>query len=168
MHGLYLFTSNRMEILAEQLAQTVVQPLSSPLSQETIVVQSRGMERWLSMELAKHNRICANCTFPFPNAFLQEIFKKVMPGLPEESPFDPFTMTFRIMRMLPACVQLPGFESLKKYLVDDLNRVKLFQISAKIADLFDQYLVFRPDMIFKWEKGTEDILFAAVSSGGFC
>ncbi len=156
MHGLNVFTSNRMEILAEQLAQTVVQPLSSPLSQEIVVVQSRGMERWLSMELAKHNQICANCAFPFPNAFLQEIFQKVMPGLPEESPFDPFTMTFRIMRMLPGCVQLPGFESLKKYLVDDINRMKLFQISVKIADLFDQYLVFRPDMIFKWENGRDD------------
>jgi exodeoxyribonuclease V gamma subunit len=156
MHGLKVFTSNRMELLAEQLAQTVAQPLSSPLSQEIIVVQSRGMERWLSMELAKHNRICANCAFPFPNRFLQEVFKKVMPDLPEESPFDPFTMTFRIMAVLPTCVHLPGFESLKNYLFDDTTGMKLFQISEKTADLFDQYLVFRPDLIFKWENGREE------------
>ncbi len=36
-------------------------PLSDPLGQEIIVVQSKGMERWLSMQLARHHGICANC-----------------------------------------------------------------------------------------------------------
>ncbi len=152
---LNIFTSNRLEILAEQLAMIVREPLSSPVSTEIIVVQSRGMERWVSMELAGHNGICANSAFPFPNAFLQEMFYKLIPDLPDESPFDPVTMTFRIMKILPECIQLPGFESLKRYLADDTKGMRLFQISQKIADLFDQYLVFRPEMIFGWEKGKE-------------
>ena len=41
-------------------------------------------------------------------------------------------------------------------MVDDIKGMKLFQISQKIADLFDQYLVFRPEMIFRWERGEED------------
>ena len=155
MRGLTIYTSNYLEILAQQLARIVREPLSSPIFPEIIVVQSRGMERWISMELAKHNGICANCAFPFPNVFLQEIFKKMIPELPDESPFDPVTMTFRTMKILPACIHLPGFESLKRYLVDDPKSLKLFQISQKIADLFDQYLVFRPEMIFRWEKGKE-------------
>ena len=89
MHGLKIYTSNYMEILAEQLARTVREPLSSPLSPEIIVVQSRGMERWVSLELARHNGICANCHFPFPNVFLEEFFKKMIGDLPDESPFDP-------------------------------------------------------------------------------
>ena len=74
--NLNVYTSNRMEILAEQLAQIVRAPLPSPLIPEIIVVQSRGMERWISMQLAKFNGISANCSFPFPNAFLESIFKK--------------------------------------------------------------------------------------------
>ena len=153
MNGLNIFTGNRMEILAEQLAQIVREPLPSPLSPEIIVVQSKGMARWVSMEIAAHNGICGNCFFPFPNTFLHEMFKIVIPDLPDESPFDPSIMTFRIMKILPECIHLPGFENLKQYLTDDDLGMKLFQISQKIADLFDQYIVFRPEMVFNWENG---------------
>jgi exodeoxyribonuclease V gamma subunit len=169
MNGFNIFTSNCMKTLAEQLALIVRMPLSSPLSSEIIVVQSRGMERWVAMELAGHNGICANCFFPFPNTFLQEMFKKTIPHLPEESSFDPLTMTFKIMKILPECINLPGFESLKRYLVDENNGMKLFQISKRIADLFDQYLIFRPEMIFNWEKGKDQHwqadLWRKISSG---
>jgi len=160
MPGLNIFTSNRLEILAEQLSGIVGNPvgsaLSSPLSGEIIVVQSKGIERWLSMELARHNNISANIFFPFPNAWLNEIFKKLIPDMPEESLFDPDVMTFRIMDILPECEDRSGFESIKKYLIDDKSKQKLFQLSEKISKTFDQYLVFRPEIIFKWEKGKED------------
>ena len=155
MNGLNIFTSNYMETLAEELALIVRTPLSSLFSPEIIVVQSRGMERWIAMELSRYNGICANCFFPFPNAFLQEMFKKIIPDLPEESLFGPLTMTFRIMKVLPECIHLPGFESLKRYIGDENTQMKLFQISKRIGDLFDQYLVFRPEMIFDWEKGKD-------------
>ena len=156
MHGLNIYTSNRLEILAKQLAQMVREPLSSPFIQETIVVQSLGMERLISMELARHNGISANCYFPFPNKFLQDIFTKIIPDLPEYSPFDSAVMAFKIMKILPECLSLPGFESLKSYLKDDINRLKLFQLAEKIADTFEQYLVFRSEMIFAWEEGRQE------------
>jgi exodeoxyribonuclease V gamma subunit len=169
MHKLNIYTSNHMEILARELARIVRDPLPCPLMPEIIVVQSRGMERWLSMELAGHNGICANCSFLFPNLFLQEIVKKIIPHLPEDSPFDPVTMTFKIMNVLQTSMDLPAFGPLKRYLSHDKNRMKQFQISQKIADLFDQYLVFRPEMMFGWENGKEDHwqaqLWREISSG---
>jgi len=66
MINLKLYTSNRLEILAEQLATVLSTPLASPMEPEIIVVQSQGMERWVSMELARHFGICANTKFPFP------------------------------------------------------------------------------------------------------
>ena len=155
MTGLHIHTSNRLEILAEQLAQMARTPLPSPLMPEIIVVQSRGMERWISMQLAKFNGISANCSFPFPNAFLESIFKKLKPDLPEISPFDSSILNFRLMRIIPNCLGFKGFENLKSYLADDDNQLKLFQLSGKIADLFDQYLVFRPELIFEWEAKKE-------------
>jgi len=154
--GLKIYTSNRLEILSKQLAQIVREPLSSPFAQETIVVQSLGMERWISMELASHNGISANCYFPFPNKFLHDIFLKMIPDLPDYSPFESVVMTFKIMKILPTCLSIPGFESIKSYLKDDINKLKLFQLSEKIADTFEQYLVFRPEMIFAWEEGSEE------------
>ena len=152
---LNIYSSNRLEILARELAHIVRQPLPSSIAPEIIVVQSRGMQRWISMELARHNGICANCLFLFPNALLQLLFKRLMPDLPDQSLFDPDALTFRIMKILPGCMHRPGFESLQHYLDDDANNLKLFQISEKIADLFDQYLIFRAEMIFDWEKGRE-------------
>ena len=157
MSGLKIYTSNRTEILAEQLAQLVRTPLASPITAEIIVVQSQGMQRWISMELARHNGICANYNFPFPNLFLEDMFKRMLPDMPEISPFDPDTMIFRLMGVLPKCIQRPEFKNLKYYLEGDQQQLKLFQISNKIADLFDQYLVFRPEMIFEWEKGNIDV-----------
>ena len=156
MSDLRLFTSNRLEALAEKLAETLSKPLPSPLEPEVIVVQSKGMEKWLSLHLAELHGICANCRFPFPNAFSHEVFKNVMPDLPELSPFDPRIMTWRIMKLLPACITRPGFEKLKSYLRGIGESLKRFQLSERIADTFDQYLVFRPQMIFRWEKGLED------------
>jgi exodeoxyribonuclease V gamma subunit len=156
MTKLKLFTSNRLESLAETLAEVIRTPLSSPMDEEIIVVQSKGMKRWVSMRIAQHNGIFANYRFPFPNDFIHEIFQKVIPDLPEHSPFDPHIMTWRIMKLLPSFIARPDFESIRFYLRDIKSGLKCYQLSERIADTFDQYLLFRPEMIFRWEKGEED------------
>jgi exodeoxyribonuclease V gamma subunit len=156
MTALRLFTSNRLEILAEALAEVMGTPLSSPLDKEVIIVMSKGMERWLSMQLAQRLGVCANCRFHFPNTFVRDIFQTVVPNLPERSSFDPEVMTWRIMKRLPDFVTKSGFESLRNYLGDTGGHLKRFQLSERIADTFDQYLIFRPDMIFGWEKKREN------------
>ncbi len=151
--GLTIYTGNRLERLVKDLARVVRPPLSSPFSREFIVVQSQGMERWVSMALARLNGITANTTFPFPNAFLHHLFNQMTPDLPDMTLFDPDAMAFAIMDVLPEKIIHPGFEILNAYLADDPTRTKLYQISEKIADLFDQYLVFRPQMMLAWESG---------------
>jgi exodeoxyribonuclease V gamma subunit len=155
MSGLNIFASNRLEILAEQLSEMMKTPLSSVLEPDVIVVQSKGMERWLSLEIARHNGICANIRFPFPNSFLQDIAKQVLPEFPEPSPFEPDILMFKIMKILPECIHLAGFERLKAYLADDATHLKRLQFADKLADIFDQYQVFRPEMIFRWEQGSK-------------
>jgi exodeoxyribonuclease V gamma subunit len=151
--GLHVFISNRMEILVEELAALVRTPLASPLAPEIVVVQSRGMERWVSMELARINGICANIRFPFPNAFLEMAFEAVAPSAIRPSPFDPDILTFRVMSLVRNDSRHPDFKPIVEFLEEDARGVKRFQLSRKIADLFDQYLIFRPDMIERWEQG---------------
>ncbi|MCP4582928.1 MAG: exodeoxyribonuclease V subunit gamma [candidate division Zixibacteria bacterium] len=153
MPGLKLITSNRLEILAEKLVEkTNAKPLSSPLTQEVIIVQSRGMERWLSMEYARKQGICANFRFPFPNSFIQEIFRRFIPDLPEHSAFDPEILTWKIMRFLLGPIDSSEFSSISEYLKDDKSGLKQYQLARRIADTFDHYTVFRPDMILKWDE----------------
>ncbi len=75
---LNLYTSNRMEVLLDSLATTLRQPLASAFTKEVIVVQSRGMQRWLSMELAARFCVWANGHYLFPNAMVQELFSEVI------------------------------------------------------------------------------------------
>jgi exodeoxyribonuclease V gamma subunit len=150
-----LFTSNRLEILADALAEVLKKPLSSPFARDIIVVQSKGMERWVSMEIATRHGICANISYPFPNNFVYEMFRRIIPDVPERSPFDPRIMTWKIMKLLPSCIQSVGFESLRGYIREGDESLKLFQLSERIADTFDQYLLFRPEMILRWEGGEE-------------
>ena len=76
-----LYTSNRLESLVEQLAAVVSRPLPSPMDQEIIVVQSLGMQQWISLELARRFGIWTNCWYPFPNTYLQEVYNLLIPEL---------------------------------------------------------------------------------------
>ena len=153
MKNLNLYTSNRLEILSEKLMEVLDLPLASPMDSEIIVVQSKGMERWISMEIARRFGICANVKFPFPNVFIYEMIGKLIPDLPEESPFDPKFLTWKIMKIFANFIEMPGFESIKNYLDKGGFDLKGFQLAERIADLFDQYQFYRPDWIFRWEKG---------------
>jgi exodeoxyribonuclease V gamma subunit len=156
MAGLTLYMSNRLETLAKKLAECVRLPTATPLDNEIIIIQSRGMERWVSMSLARHNGICANVKFPFPNVFVQDIFQKLLTDIPEKNDFDPNMLMWRILKILPAFLETPAFESLKTYIESGPENIKRFQLCARIADTFDQYLLFRTEMILGWEKGRED------------
>jgi exodeoxyribonuclease V gamma subunit len=151
-----LYTSNKVENLVQVLAEVLSRPLSSPLQPDVIVVQSKGMERYLSMQLAGRLGIWANCRYLFPNTLLAELFKKALRDPPPDSPFEPDILTWRIMKALPAVLGRPGFESLKDYLKGDTEDLRRLQLSAALADAYDQYLLFRPDMILRWEEGEED------------
>ncbi len=166
-----LFTGNRLEFLAELLAKVLEKPLSSPLAQEIIVVQSKGMERWVSMRLAQCHGICANISFPFPNAFLYgKVFRKVLTGQPEKSPFDPDVMTWKIMKLLPSCIAEPESAELRSYLGNGKPGLKQYQFASRLADMYDHYLLFRQDWIFAWEQGGkkdgwQSLLWRELSAG---
>jgi len=153
MPGIRLFSGNRLEVLIDELAEIFRKPLRSPLHKEIVVVQSKGMERWVSMGLARHLGICANTGFPFPNALLDEMCSRVLGNLPPSSPFDPTILVWKILRVLPECIQEPPFEPLRNYLQGDQLELKRFQLAQRIANLFDQYLVFRPDLVLAWDQG---------------
>lgn len=152
MPGLHIYTSNRLERLSEQLSALLCAAPLPPLQQEIIVVQSRGMEHWLCLEIARCTGICANISFPFPRSFVYSLFSEIA-DLPEVSPFSPEVMTWKIMKALPGLMQRPEFESLRHYLAGENAEMKLFQLSEKTAAVFDQYLIFRPDMITAWDSG---------------
>jgi exodeoxyribonuclease V gamma subunit len=147
--------SNRLEVLADQLAALVRQPTNSLFVPETIIVQSLGMARWLSFRLADHLGVCAHVRFPFPAAFIWDMFHRVLPHVPETSPFAPDVLTWHLMALLGSLEESPRFASLSAY-CEGGDDVKRYALASRIATVYDQYLVYRPDWIRAWETGTED------------
>jgi len=151
-----VYHSNRMEVLLEHLAAVISEPLPSPFDKEVILVQSKGLERWLVQQLAYKRGIWANGSFPFPNAMMRQIFEAFLGSLPEVSLYSPDVLAWRILGLLPACIDRKGFESLENYLHSDESGLKAVQLSRKIADVFDQYTLYRPEMVLGWEAGLDD------------
>ncbi|MDA8137223.1 MAG: exodeoxyribonuclease V subunit gamma [Desulfobacteraceae bacterium] len=160
-NGLHIITSNQMEILAAGLAKLLSNSpdrLSHALRPETVLVQSKGMQRWVSMAIAKTNGICANLNFPFPNAFLETLYRNVIGPLPEPDPFELQTLAFHIFHLLPELSQQEVFAPLWRYLATDSSQLKRYQLAVKVADLFDQYAVFRPELLLNWQAGRSQVL----------
>jgi len=154
MHGLFVVTGNRLERLAGALALRTQERSGDPFAPETIVIQSRGMERWLALEIARHLGVAANLQFPFPEAFIRTVIKAALPDVPEAEPFQRDVMRFAIFALLPVCMAKdPSFAPLREYLRHDERGEKRLQLARRIADLFDQYQIFRPDMVFAWDAG---------------
>ncbi|TEW51807.1 exodeoxyribonuclease V subunit gamma [Psychromonas algicola] len=151
-----VYHSNQISLLKDLLVALMQQdPLSHAFENETILVQSPGMAQWLQLEIAQATGIAANIDFPLPASFIWQQFKHVLDDVPDKSPFNKQSMTWQIMKLLPECLEDEDFAALKDYLKDDTHLRKRFQLSGKIADIFDQYLVYRPEWIDNWESLAE-------------
>ncbi|HHU7163252.1 TPA: exodeoxyribonuclease V subunit gamma [Escherichia coli] len=151
---LRVYHSNRLDVL-EALMEFIVERerLDDPFEPEMILVQSTGMAQWLQMTLSQKFGIAANIDFPLPASFIWDMFVRVLPELPKESAFNKQSMSWKLMTLLPQLLEREDFTLLRHYLTDDSDKRKLFQLSSKAADLFDQYLVYRPDWLAQWETG---------------
>lgn len=169
--SLILCKSNRMEKLVERLVSRILEaPLSSPFVPEVIVVETQGMAQWLKLELAKAIGIAANLEFPFPRAFISGLVENLVTAGTQAGPIEPDALTWRVMGQLDGLSGQPGFEEIRSYLDASDDPRRKFQLAERIASLLDQYSVYRPEWIAKWQKGGESswqaILWRAVMTGG--
>ncbi|PLX82692.1 MAG: exodeoxyribonuclease V subunit gamma [Desulfuromonas sp.] len=153
MPGLTIHHSNQAEQLVKALAVELKTFRRDPLTPVTIVVQSRGMERWLCLELARIMEVFGNARFPFPNAMLSEIFSAVLGETERNELFDADALTFRIMNTLPDCLDEQLFAPLGEYLGNQSDDLRLFQLSSRIAGVYDQLATYRPELVSAWNRG---------------
>ena len=160
-----VYYSNQLEKQKEILSSLFKSlPPEDPFQQDIILVQSPGMAQWLQIELAKETGISANLKFPMPASFIWQLYAQNLPATALENPFDKDSMTWRLMRLIPTFLKKESFSPLRNYLASSPHseQYKLYQLSSKIADLFDQYLVYRPEWIFAWEKGEDEQITAQI------
>ena len=156
--ALLVYRSNRLERLAERLAELVRSPLTDAFSRECIVVQGPGMERWLSASLSRELGVWGNPWFPFPRTLIELYLEAVvgqaeLPAAGQAARFDAQSLIWRIAKRLPELLSDAAFREVAAYLEGDRNRERLLDLSRRLAESFDQYVIYRPELVLSWERG---------------
>ena len=161
---MFVHRSNSLEELVDHLQAIVSGPGLGILQPETILIQSAGMERYLSRELARRSGITANVRFPFPRSFFHEVLDRALGKEDSAHAFDRESMTWALFSNLSHHVRTEerAFEPVRSYLADDGDHSKRLLLAERLAHLFDQYVTYRPRMVLLWEQGADADDFQAI------
>src|SRR5262249_30211177 len=135
---LRLTQSNRLETLAARLASALDGPALDPLVPEVVVVPNRGMERWLSLALARAHGICANVRFELPAAFVWDAIGRVVGPRAGLDVFDPSVLAWRLFDVLRRLERSERFATLHAYVDDATSDRPRWELARRIASVFDQ------------------------------
>lgn len=159
---LHIHRSNRAERLVDALFEQVQAPLSSPFQKELVVVQGQGMATWLNMQLSRRAGVWANAEYLYPKHFIERVFEAALGSTNEVNGradrYSPESLLWTVAARLSRHLHDPAFEALRNYVGVPVDEERLFSLSAKITETFDEYLTFRPELIRLW--GKSEALFA--------
>ncbi|MBA6115645.1 exodeoxyribonuclease V subunit gamma [Pseudomonas sp. NC26] len=168
--GFMIVHGNRLDDLRSLVVSWMRRYPLAPLENEIALVQSNGIAQWLKLALAEDPLeddqggcgIAAAIEVQLPGSFMWQLYRRVLgrDEIPEVSLLDKAPLTWRLMRLLPALIERPHFEPLRRFLTDDGDLRKRYQLAERLADLFDQYQVYRADWLKDWAAG-EHILNTA-------
>lgn len=154
---LYLYQSNRLEYLAQSLAAVQQQsPLQNLWQAQAIVVQSQGMRRYLNQFLAREHGIAANIDYSLPAGFTWQLLRQVLPGTPALNPFNPEVLRWRLLALFQSAAWMEDdFALVREQVAHYLHgsEESAYHLAGQLADVFDQYLVYRPEWVDAWQQG---------------
>ena len=169
MPPLTIISSDQPDTLVERLAlDLAVEPLD-PFAEETIVVQSRGTERWLRHELARRHGCAAGLYFPFAASFFRELAESLSDSSAtttgaiarattsrEDDAFGRDALTWRIYDLLDGGLcDDAGFDTLRAFVTEPHGRDtrKMLGLARTLASRYTEYQLYRPDALQQWESG---------------
>ncbi|MBW8683817.1 exodeoxyribonuclease V subunit gamma [Chitinophaga rhizophila] len=156
--ALYLRVSNSLENLSRGLAHTLKASNSQVFEQHLIVTQTEGMNNWLKLQLAAYLGIAANCRFLKPNDLIHQIYF-LMEGQYSEM-LSGRNLTWLLYKLLGEEIFRETYPAVATYYhtTEPDSDLKRMALAEKTADLFDQYQIYRPEMINVWNAPPEDPL----------
>ena len=151
----------------------------SPLgvfNQEVIVVQNAGMQHWLNLAIASERGISMNMRYALPAQFLWKLIRSLASEdkVPDQSPYSREVLCWRIHALLAlnSVVDDEDFSQATHYWrgtvsADDSDKsvneeskhaqLKRYQLATQLADLYEQYLIFRPQWLDNWQQGNFEL-----------
>lgn len=146
---LYVHHSNRLETLAQSLAQQVMPSTADPFEPRWVVVQNAGMGRWLSMQVAQLTGVAAHFNYLFPAELTWELLRRVL-TIAEHNPCSIEVLRWRLLQEFLQRSEQHQV-ALGHYLQTGQDD-SAWQLAQQLAGVFDGYLFFRPDWVRTWES----------------
>ena len=158
-----IFKSNKMENLLAQLISVLQQVPNDPMQPEWIGIQSKGMKQWITLQAAQKLGVCANMNFVFPRQMVDHILAGFEPlqelkdqpdrtgGLNDGLNQD--ILFWSILKQIKANANTRALTGIAEYIQSDTTGKKESQLALKIAKIFDDYQIYRPEMLLDWQQG---------------
>lgn len=169
--GLMIIQGNRLEDLRSLMVGWMQRHPLRPLEEDVVLVQSNGIAQWLKLALAAPEGpgggcgIAAAIDVKLPGRLIWQAYRSLLDELPKSSPFDKEPLTWRIYQLLgeldrlrPYVADTADLTPLTGFLECDADARQRYQLAARLADLYDQYQVYRADWLAAWEAGADDII----------
>jgi exodeoxyribonuclease V gamma subunit len=151
---LSLHFANRFETLADQLVRRLGEqvPGRSPFEADEVIVPSAAITRRLIIELARRQGVCANVEFSYLAGWLWKQTAHLLPKLPESAQFDADVFAWRILGAFEDAAWSGAQPRLSAWLAH-ADAVMRHELARRVAGLFEQYLVYRPEWLEAWFRG---------------
>ena len=147
--ALKLYGSNLLEALSEQLHENLKQEHNDVFQPDYIINQTEGMRNWLLIQMAEKAGIAANIKFLSPNELILKVAQII-----DDSKFNNLSsniLCWIIYSVLNEDEFIKRFPEVSSYYISDKDAdAKRIALAGKIADLFDQYQIYRHDFIDEW------------------
>ena len=147
-----VYIAPRLGMLRDHLIARLQAAPLPPRDTEIIVVQSQGMRQWLTLALADALGCAGSLALPFPARFVYSMAASLGMAGNAVDTFSREAMTWRLDALLREVdLHDPRYIALSRYLNDGDDRMR-FGLAARVASRFDDYQLFRPDLLEAWER----------------
>jgi exodeoxyribonuclease V gamma subunit len=160
MTKMAVITGDAPEALLSRMEQDLASAPLPPLEDECIVVQSLGMDRWVRQQFARRQGCAASLAMPFPAAFCRRLASTLQrdthfatgDGMSIDARFEEQALNWRVFALLGDAHFLakPAHGPLREFLAGATD-AKRFGLARRIAERFDEYRLYRPDLLLTWE-----------------
>jgi exodeoxyribonuclease V gamma subunit len=146
----YLYHHHDLERLLDLLSALQGHYRAAPLMPDTVLVPNRGIARWLQVRMAERHGIAANLEFPLPARFFWQLLSQSLPDTPDSSAYEQEHLRWHLYAALPDIAR--EVPRIAHYLDSGTPELSRLQLAERLADVFDEYLIYRRDMLAAWER----------------
>lgn len=137
-----------LDTLSEELIDDLKNEKTGVFDKQWIVTQTDGINNWLRHQLAIKAGVATNLEFKKVNDILKLLYYWICPDAPVL--MDKDSITWTLFATLNEDEFKNNFPDIAAYYKD--SETRRASLAAEMADLFDQYQIYRQDKIISWNK----------------